>query len=102
MGREIQLDGVEVSVIKCLGIGSGDMDGNMLLESCRDLEFAELADALRGLMAQGYVDGESESFNDVETFKKLHFRVNSGYAKELRDALDPTPQQKQSKRVRRE
>src|SRR5688572_13321856 len=98
MGREIQLDGVEVSVIKCLGIGSGDMEGSTMLEACRELEFAELADALRGLMSLGYVDGESESFNDIETFKKLHFRVNPGYAKDLREALDPTPQQKQSKR----
>jgi len=102
MGREIQLDGVEISVIKCLGISSGDMEGSILLESCRDLEFAELADAIRGLMAVGYVDGESECFNDVETFMKLNFKVNPGYAKDLKEALDPGPQQKVSKRVRRE
>ena len=102
MGREIQLDGVETSVIKCLGIGSSDMDGNTLLESCRELEFAELADAIRGLMSVGYVECDSECFNDVETFMKLHFKVNPGYAKELREAVDPTPQAKPSKRVRRE
>ena len=102
MAREIQLDGVEVSIIKCLGIGSGDMEGLILLESCRDLEFAELADALRTLRSLGYVDAESEAFHDVETFKKLHFKVNPGYAKDLRDALDPIPQAKPSKRVRRE
>ena len=102
MPREIQLDGVEITVIKSLGIGGGDMDGGALMDRCPDLDYAELADTLRGLLAVGYVDSESESFNDVETFKKIHFRVNPGYAKDLREALDPAPQQKQSKRVRRE
>lgn len=102
MGRDIQLDGAEVSVIKTLGIGSGDMEGSVLVERCADLGFAELADTIRGLMDLGYVDADSDSFHDPDEFAKVHFRVNSGYAKELKEALDPTPQPKQSKRVRRE
>ena len=102
MGREIQLDGAEVSVIKTLGIGSGDMEGLVLAERCADLEFAELADTIRGLMQLGYVDGDSDAFHNKEEFDKVHFRVNPGYAKDLKEALDPTPQPKQSKRVRRE
>jgi hypothetical protein len=33
---------------------------------------------------------------------KEYFRVNSGYAKALKEALDPRPQARKSKRVRRE
>lgn len=102
MGREIQLDGAETSVIKSLGIGGGDTEGSVLVERCGDLDFAELCDTLQGLVSVGYVDADSEAFHDREKFDRIHFRVNSGYAKELRDALDPTPQPKQSKRVRRE
>ena len=102
MGRDIQLDGAEVSVIKCLGIGSGEMEGSVLAERCADLDFAELADTVRGLMSVGYVDADSEAFNDRAKFERIHFRVNSGYAKDLREALDPTPDARQSKRVRRE
>src|SRR5688572_9733143 len=102
MSREIQLDGLEVTLIKCLGIGNGDMEGSVMLERLQDLEFPEVADALRSLMSLGYVDGDSDCFHNREDFEKLHFRVNPGYAKDLRDALDPGPLQKQSKRVRRE
>jgi hypothetical protein len=102
MGREIQLDGAEVSVIKTLGIGSGDMAGVTLLDRCADMDFAELMDAVKGLMALGYVDGDDETFQDKEEFEKAHFRVNPGYAKDLREALDPQPQGRVSKRVRRE
>jgi hypothetical protein len=102
MAREIQHDGAEISVIKALGIGAGEKEGSVLAERCADLEFAELASTLKGLMDLGYADADSDSFHDIESFEKVHFRVNPGYAKELKEALDPTPQPKQSKRVRRE
>jgi hypothetical protein len=101
MGREIQLDGAEISVIKTLGIGAGEMEGSVLIERT-GMEFAEISEAVHGLMALGYVDSETDSFHNEEQFKKIHFRVNPGYAKELKDAIDPEPVAKQSKRVRRE
>ena len=102
MARDIQLDGAEISVIKCLGVGSGEMEGAVLAEQCGDLDFFELMDTVKGLLSVGYVDADSDSFHNLEEFSKVHFRVNSGYAKELRGALDPRPEPKQSKRVRRE
>jgi hypothetical protein len=102
MAREIQLDGAEVTVIKCIGIGAGDMEGSILAERCAELDFNELVDTLKGLMDLGYIDGDSDCFHNPKEFEKVHFRVNPGYAKDLKEALDPTPQQKQSKRVRRE
>jgi len=102
MGHEIQLDGAEISVIKALGIGGGEIDGGTLIERCQDLEFAELLDTLKGLMSQGFVDGDSDAFYGKEEMEDIHFRVNSGYAKDIKDALDPRPEPKKSKRVRRE
>jgi hypothetical protein len=102
MGREIQLDGAEISVIKAVGIGAGDMEGSVLLERCADLDFAELSDTVKGLMSVGYLDGDSDAFHNQEEFEKVHFRVNPGYAKDLKEVLDPQPTKKESKRVRRE
>ena len=102
MAREIQLDGAEVSVIKALGTGGSDVAGATLIERCQDLEIMELIDTVRGLIMQGFVDADSDSFYNEEEMEDVNFRVNSGWAKELRGALDPTPQPKKSKRVRRE
>ena len=102
MGREIQLDGTEISVIKALGIGGSEIDGGALIARCEDLEIAELIDTLHGLIMQGFVDADASSFYNAKEMKEINFRVNSGYSKDLKEALDPRPQQKQSKRIRRE
>ena len=102
MAREIQLDGTEISVIKALGIGGSEIDGGSLIARCEDLEIAELIDTVRGLIMQGYVEADSNSFYNEKEMEDINFRVNSGYSKDLKDALDPRPQQRQSKRVRRE
>jgi hypothetical protein len=102
MGRDISLDGAEISVIKALGFSGSDIEGSLLLERCADLELSELMDTLKGLMSVGYVDCDSSSFHSKGEMEKLHFRVNSGYSKELRDALDPNPDPRKSTRVRRE
>lgn len=102
MRREIQLDGTEISIVKALGFGSSEIDGKTLIERTADLEFAELLDALKGLMAMGYVETDGNAMYHVEDVEKAHFHVNSGYAKDLKDALDPREEPKKSKRVRRE
>jgi hypothetical protein len=102
MGREIQLDGTEISVVKAIGIGGGEIDGTTLIARCEELDFAELLDAVRGLMMQGFVEADSSSFYNAKEMEAVNFRVNSGYAKDLKDAVDPKPSDKKSKRVRRE
>ncbi len=102
MKHDIQLDGTEISVIKALGIGGSEIDGETLRERCSDLEKAELVDTLKGLIQMGYVDADNDSFYDSKGMDKEHFRVNSGYAKALKEALDPRPEIRKSKRVRRE
>ena len=103
-GREINLDGGEISVIKALGVGSGEMNGEDLMTRLGgDLVPAELIDTLKGLMTMGYVEADKSAFYNTEDLKVVHFRVNSGYSKDLREALNPQAQKpKKSKRVRRE
>ena len=102
-GREINLDGGEISVIKALGFGSTEVNGEDLMTKLSgDLVPAELMETLKGLIAMGYVESDKSSFYNTDEFKVVHFRVNSGYGKDLREALSPQPRQKKSKRVRRE
>ena len=101
-GGEINLDGGEVSIIKALGLSSSEMLGEDLMEKVSmDLMPVEIIDCMKGLLDQGYVDADKSSFYSLDEFKVIYFRVNSGYAKDLKDALDPKPKNK-SKRVRRE
>jgi hypothetical protein len=101
-GREINLDGGEVSIIKALGF-SGEMNGEDLMAKLGgELIPAELIDTLKGLIAIGYVEADKSGFYKEEDLKAIHFRVNSGYGKDLREALNPQPQKPKSKRVRRE
>jgi hypothetical protein len=53
-------------------------------------------------MSLGYVDADRNSFYKKEELESNVFRVNSGYSKELKDALNPRPEKPKSKRVRRE
>ena len=98
----VSLDGGEISIIKALGLSGNDCAGDTLMERISDLGTAELIDSLQGLVAIGYVVADKNSFHSAEEFKKTNFHVNSGYAHELKDALDPKPEAKKSKRVRRE
>lgn len=103
-GRDINLDGGEISVLKALGVGSGEMNGkDLMMRLGGDLVPAELIETLKGLMAVGYVEADKHAFYKAEDLENIHFQVNSGYSKDLKEALNPQPQKpRKSKRVRRE
>jgi len=101
--KELNLDGGEISVLKAIGLSGSEVTGEDLLKRVPDQEAAELLDTLRGLISLGYVECDSDSLNDSDAFKHYHFHVNSGYAKDLRDAMNPQRvAPTKSKRVRRE
>lgn len=104
MGRhsEIQLDGSEISVIKAIGLTGGGVDGKVLLDRLPEYVVAELVDTLHGLIAMGYVESDKSSYHRSEDFEKTTFHVNSGYAHDLKEALNPREEPKRSRRVRRE
>jgi len=105
MGRpEINLDGAEVSILKALGFGSSDVSGSDLADRVADLEEAELIDAVKGLITMGYIVTDRQSFYDKESMASASFHINSGYSRELKEAIDPRAgnEKPKSKRVRRE
>ncbi|HEX8295159.1 MAG TPA: hypothetical protein VF593_02585 [Chthoniobacteraceae bacterium] len=101
-GRELNLDGAETSVIKAIGLSGSEISGEDLISRCSDIMSAELVDTLKGLMMVGYVVADRANFHSIEEIKPIGFRVNSGYTKDLREALDPQRAKPKSKRVRRE
>jgi hypothetical protein len=101
-GRDINLDGTEVTIIKALGFGSNDVSGEDLIALTAELPEAELIDSLKGLMSLGYVTADKTGFYKKEDMEKVFFRINSGYSKDLKEALNPKPEKAKSKRVRRE
>ncbi len=102
MAKELNLDGGEISIIKAMGLGGTEMSGAQLLLKVSDLLDAELIDCLHGLISQGYVISDTASFKTLDDLKRASFHVNSGYSKDLKEALDPQPTKPKSRRVRRE
>ena len=102
MSRELNLDGMEISIIKALGFGGSDVSGEDLMMLVPE-SGAELINTLQGLVSLGYVVADKSSFHNAEEFKKTRFQVNSGYSKELKDSLSPAQREKpKTRRVRRE
>jgi hypothetical protein len=100
---EIHLDGGEVMMLKAMGLGGTSMDGETLIERVPGLEEAEFLDTLRGLIMLGYVNADKRALHDLKDVGNANFHVNSGYSRELREAIDPRRRpQKRSRRVRRE
>ncbi|HWB61326.1 MAG TPA: hypothetical protein VG733_17725 [Chthoniobacteraceae bacterium] len=101
---EIHLDGAEITVLKAIGLGGTSVSGDTLIERIPGLEEAEIMDTLRGLITLGYLMSDKRSLYDLKDVAIANFHVNSGYARELKEALDPRLRQKprKSRRVRRE
>jgi hypothetical protein len=101
---DINLDGGEISVLKAIGFSGTPMAGEQLVERVKDFAEAELLDTLDGLIMMGYLLSDKQSLHSMEDIEHSNFRINSGYSRELRDAIDPRHRQaeKPSRRVRRE
>ena len=67
------------------------------------MEPAEFLDTLAGLIDQDYVVSNKVGLRTIEDVERAAFSVNSAYAKDLRDALNPSRkrEQERTKRERR-
>ena len=101
MAHEINLDGGETTIIKALGTGGAEVSGETLIDRTPSMVPMELIEILKSLIMQGYVEADRRSFHSEDDLKATNFNVNSGYARDLREALDPRTEKK-SRRVRRE
>lgn len=98
----ISLDGTEITILKAIGFGGGDTKGEALIERAAGLDERELIDALKGLVDVGFVIADTSSFKNLEDVQRATYTVNSGYTKELKEAMDPSEAERKPKRVRRE
>ena len=91
MARDITLDGGEITILKRIGLSGTPVYGKMLLARDEEMETGELIDTLVGLIEQGYVLSNKVNIRSLEDVKTAFFRVDASYAKELRDAINPSP-----------
>jgi hypothetical protein len=103
---EINLDGGEKEILKAIGLGGSNISGKLLLEKVSGLEEAEFVSTLRGLLMMGYVLADKISFHTFDDVEHADFHVNSGYSKDLKEAMDPRLRRERkmarNKRVRRQ
>jgi hypothetical protein len=99
---DIYLDGGEIAIVKAIGIGGGVATGDTLMDRTQNMDIHEVIDVLKGLMTTGYVICDRDTFRDNDDFRNAEFHVNSGYTKALKLAVNPEPQSKKSRRIRRE
>lgn len=103
MGREIKLDGGEISILKKIGLSGSPLMGKLLLDRIEEMETGEFLDTLGGLIDQGYVISSKVNVRSMEDVGKAFFRVNPASAKDLQDAVNPSRrrERERSERLRR-
>jgi hypothetical protein len=103
---EINLDGGEKVILKAIGLGGSSVTGKQLVDRVTDMEEMEFVSTLRGLMTMGYVLADKQSFHNYDDVEHAEFHVNSGYARDLKEAMDPRlrreRKENRNRRVRRQ
>jgi len=101
MGREINLSGGEITLLKTLGLSGSPIAGRLLVQRVGEMEPAEFLDELDGLISLGYVVADKVNVRTMEDVERAIFRVNASYARELRDAIQPGRRRDKEQRRRR-
>ena len=103
MGREIKLDGGEISILKKIGLSGSPLMGKLLVDRIGEMETGEFLDSLCGLIDQGYVLSNKVNIRLMEDVEKASFRANPTYSKDLQDAVNPSRrrERQRSERLRR-
>jgi len=101
VGREIQLSGGEITILKAIGLTGAGVGGKFLLDRIEEVEAGEFIDTIQGLLAMGYLLASKVNIKTLEDVERASFRVNPSYAHDLKDALDPYRRREQDKQRRR-
>ena len=103
MGREIKLDGGEISILKKIGLSGSPLFGKLLLDRVEEMETGEFLDTLCGLIDQGHVLSNKVNVRLVEDVEKASFRVNPAHTKDLQEAVNPSRkrERERTERLRR-
>ena len=89
MGREIKLDGGEITVLKTIGLSGTPIAGRLLASRVGGMGANELALTLNGLIALDYVLSNTVNVRTIDDVEKAVFRVNTAHTRDLRDAIHP-------------
>ena len=101
VGREIQLSGGEITILKAIGLSGTTVPGKFLIDKIEEVEAGEFIDTLGGLLAMGYLLATKVNIKTLADVERTSFRVNPSYAHDLKDALDPYRRREQEKHRRR-
>jgi len=101
MKREIKLSGGEITLLKTLGLSGTPIYGKLLVETVGEMDQAEFIEELNGLIEQGYVLSDKVIVRTMEDVERSVFRVNSSYARDLKDAIQPGRRRDREQRRRR-
>jgi hypothetical protein len=100
MGREIKLDGGEISILKKIGLSGSPLFGKLLIDRIEEMETGEFLDTLAGLIDQSYVLSNKVNVRTMEDVAKAFFRVNPAYSKDLQDAVNPSRKRERERQDR--
>lgn len=100
MGREIKLDGGEITILKKIGLSGTPLYGKLLVERIEEMETGEFLDSLCGLIDLGYVVCNKVNIRLMEDVEKAFFRVNPTHAKDLQDAVNPARKRERERQDR--
>jgi len=103
MGRDIRLDGGEISILKKIGLSGAPLYGKLLIDRIEEMETGEFLDSLAGLIDQNYVVSNKVNIRLIEDVEKAFFRVNPAFSKDLQDAVNPSRkrERERAERLRR-
>lgn len=89
MGREIKLNGGEITLLKTIGLSGTQVAGKQLIDKIEEMETAEFLDTLAGLIDMSYVLANKVNIRTMEDVERAIFRVNPAHSKGLREAINP-------------
>jgi hypothetical protein len=100
MGRDIRLDGGEISILKKIGLSGAPLYGKLLIDRMEEMETGEFLDTLAGLIDLGYVVSNKVNIRLMEDVEKAFFRVNPTYTKDLQEAVNPSRKRERERQER--
>ena len=100
MGRDIKLDGGEITILKKIGLSGSPVHGAILIGRIEEMETGEFLDSLIGLIDLGYVLANKVNIRLMEDVEKAAFRTNPAYAKDLQDAVNPSRKRERDRQER--
>src|SRR2546423_6866651 len=100
VGREIKLDGGEISILKKIGLSGSPLHGKLLIERIEEMETGEFLDSLIGLMDLNYVLSNKVNIRLLEDVEKASFRVNPSFSKDLQEAVNPSRKRERERQER--